>query len=448
MDLKKHITAILLMGGSGVRFNSDTPKQFHRIAGKKIYQHTLERFIESGYFDEILLVCHEKWINQVQEEVASYASLPVRVILGGASRQESSYKGLLSCKKNTDIVVLHDAVRPFVSERILEENIRATKISFAVDTCIPSSDTIVHSKNQETISSIPNRSEYLRGQTPQSFSYPLILQAHEKALSQGIVNASDDCSLITCLGKEVSIVQGEERNIKITTELDLFLAEQLFRLAETPSYNENISLAGKHYVVTGGSRGIGKAVAVLLEKEGAKAQIISRSSEQSADLTSFSQTREVFDKIHTTFGPIDGLINCAGFFINKEFSDLSHKEIDELLDANLKTLLYPCKCAQIKAGGHVVNIASSAYSRGRKGSTIYSCAKAGVVNFTQGLAVERQDLFINVVVPQRTNTTLRKENFPFEDPSQLLSPEEVAHSIVSLLKQTKITGTIVEVRKS
>jgi len=438
---------IILMGGSGSRFGSSTPKQFHRISGKKIYLHTLERFLASGFFEQVILVCHPDWIMEVQKETELYHQ-NIAVVPGGKTRQESSYLGLLACTGQTEIVVIHDAVRPFVSQDILRQNIQGAKTWGAVDTCIPSSDTIVHSQDGNSITKIPNRSEYFRGQTPQSFSYSLILQAHKRAISQGQQNNSDDCSLVAACGHKVGIVTGDESNIKITSELDLFLAEQLFRLAlAAPLPGRSHSLQGKRFAITGATGGIGLALTALLEKEGASVIPIARTAIPfNADLTSFEATKTLFDKIYDTYGKIDGLINSIGFFKLKKLADLSPEEIQQIISTNLTSLIYSCKCAQIKEGGQIVNIASSAYSRGRKDYLLYSSAKAAVVNFTQGLAEERLDLKINCIVPQRTNTSLRQNNFPDEDPASLLDPSEVAHAIADVLKQDQLTGSIIEVR--
>jgi len=211
------------MAGQGNRLDPLNPKQFHEIAGKKIYLWTLGRFALSGLFEEILLVCQPERIAEVQKEVGSSH----RVVAGGQTRQESSYRGLLSCGIETEIVVIHDAVRPFVSQRILKENIEGAQNFKAVDTCISSADTLVHAKDRKQITQIPSRSEYLRGQTPQSFSYPLILEAHKNSSKK---DSSDDCSLVLEQNNSVYIVEGEEENIKITTALDLLIAENLTKL--------------------------------------------------------------------------------------------------------------------------------------------------------------------------------------------------------------------------
>ncbi len=348
------------MGGAGERFASDTPKQFHRLLGKKVYLHTLEAFLKSDLFEEILLVTATEWIEEVRREIP--ASPKITLIEGGKTRQESSFKGLLACGADTRVVVIHDAVRPFVSQQILFQNVQGALAFHAVDTCIPSADTLVFAPEKETIASIPPREHFLRGQTPQSFSYPLILKAHLHAEMQ---NSSDDCSLVLALGHPVHVVEGSEANIKITTPLDLILAEQISRLhlhslSSSPPLH---SLKNKRFAITGGTGGIGSAVAHLLQEEGAETILLSKSSSHfPIDLTNSSATKDAFCKI----GPLDGLINCIGLLKLQEFHSLTEEEIDLLIATNLTSVLYSCKAAQLKEGAHIVNLASSSYTRGRK----------------------------------------------------------------------------------
>jgi 2-C-methyl-D-erythritol 4-phosphate cytidylyltransferase len=207
------IKAILLLGGSGQRLPiNNTPKQFLEIGGKKIYEITLDTFERSDLFSEIILVTPKEH------------PLPGSVV-GGQTRQASSYQGILACGADTDFVVIHDAVRPFVSIDILKRNVDAVQIHQAVDTCIPCTDTIVNAHN-EIITAIPNRAQCMRGQTPQSFAYSLIKEAHEKT-SQ--TNATDDCSLVFELGHKIHIVMGSDENFKITTPHDYKLAKTILK---------------------------------------------------------------------------------------------------------------------------------------------------------------------------------------------------------------------------
>lgn len=217
------IGAVLLMSGEGLRFGSPVPKQFHLLNDKKIYQYALETFLRTEFFDEIILVCLDKWKEPVQNEVGALA----HVITGGKSRQESSYLGLKAFKLPPKIALIHDGVRPFVSQKIIQKNIEQALIHGAANTCIASTDTLIFSADHQTIQAIPNRADYMRGQTPQTFRYDWILEAHESAQSQGILNATDDCRLVLAAGKPVKIVYGSEKNFKITSEFDLKTAEKL-----------------------------------------------------------------------------------------------------------------------------------------------------------------------------------------------------------------------------
>jgi 2-C-methyl-D-erythritol 4-phosphate cytidylyltransferase len=208
----KDCTAILLMGGQGLRIGESTPKQFLPLGKKLLYEYSLATFSSSLYFDEIILVSN----------IPSIGPLPsnVRIVQGGETRQESSFIGLSSCKKETKFVVIHDVARPFITHEILKRNIDAVLQYHAVNTCIPSPDTI-NSSHTTLVEQILDRKISYLGQTPQSFSYPLILEAHQKTKR---TNVSDDCALVHELGHPIQIVLGSPLNFKITTPFDLELA--------------------------------------------------------------------------------------------------------------------------------------------------------------------------------------------------------------------------------
>ncbi len=212
------VGAVLPMGGEGRRFGSDLPKQFHKLNGRMVFLHALHTLRQSGLFDEIVLVCHADWMEQVSDGFC---------VPGGKTRQLSVFQGLKAFAKRPDLVVVHDAVRPFVTEAILRENVMGAARLGAVDTCVASTDTLVCAPDGQKIVSIPNRAEFFRGQTPQSFRMDWLWEAHVKALEDGIDNASDDCQLVARLGRPIYIVRGDERNMKITSALDLQIAHTL-----------------------------------------------------------------------------------------------------------------------------------------------------------------------------------------------------------------------------
>ena len=205
------------MAGQSERFGGALPKQYNLLKGRPVYLHTLEALQRSGLFNHIILVVASSYIGAFVHE-------GVQIIEGGGTRRESTYKGLLACPPSTEYVLIHDAVRPFVSQRILKENVEAALKYGAVDTCIDSVDTLVKREGDFLIE-IPPRPLYLRGQTPQTFAYKVIRKAHEE--TPLFAEHVDDCRLVLESGVRPYIVKGEELNFKITTLDDLQRAENL-----------------------------------------------------------------------------------------------------------------------------------------------------------------------------------------------------------------------------
>ncbi|MCH9631180.1 MAG: Bifunctional ribulose 5-phosphate reductase/CDP-ribitol pyrophosphorylase Bcs1 [Chlamydiia bacterium] len=442
-------SCLLLAAGTGSRFGDDLPKQFHYLSGKKIYLHTLEQFLEIPSIHEIVIVCSYSFVDEIKKDILNYPDENIRIAIGGESRQQSSYLGLLACDLRTTHVMIHDSVRPFISRDIILENIDLAMKYGASDTCISSHDTIVHTKDEKEISNIPNRKQYLRGQTPQTFSYPLILKAHQNAYKKGIENATDDCQLVLMEEHPVKIAEGSEENIKITTELDLYYAEQILRLKMTlpKAVFDEDTLSGKVFAITGGTGGIGSKISSMLKEKGAKVLELSRNSQYKVDLTDEVITQDVFEKIYKEYGELDGLINSIGYLKVQNLDILSSPDIKRLIDCNFTSFVYACKYCRIKDHGHILNLSSSSYIRGRKSYAIYSGMKAAIVNFTQGLALEKPSLHINSIIPKRTDTCMRRENFPNEEKTSLLSAEKVAESIIHTLLAKNLTGMTIEIKK-
>lgn len=213
------IGASILMAGIGERAKSEIPKQFLKLGNKKVYLHTLDVFLSAQIFDEIVLVVPRDYLSVVAEEVKN-----VTIVEGGKTRQESSFLGIQGFRQKPDIVVIHDAVRPFVTKEIIIANVEQAIVHGAVDTCIPSADTLVFSPDQLKIEKIPKREEFFRGQTPQTFRYETLLKAHGETKLR---NATDDCAVVMQAGTSVYIVIGNEENFKITNSFDVKLARLL-----------------------------------------------------------------------------------------------------------------------------------------------------------------------------------------------------------------------------
>lgn len=225
----KTIKAVILASGSGRRINREIPKQFLELSGSPLIIHTLKPFEENGKIDEIIVVTREDYIDRTWELIKRYRLAKVKkTVRGGKTRQESSKKGIDSCGDETKFVLIHDAVRPLVTNNLLNRLLRALNRHDAVVPVIPSPDTIVETDRKGLIKKVPDRSTLWRVQTPQAFDYQLIKQAHEKALEDGVSNSTDDSSLVSRIGQPVQTIKGDEKNIKITYPADFQIARKMF----------------------------------------------------------------------------------------------------------------------------------------------------------------------------------------------------------------------------
>ena len=231
--------ALILAAGTGSRMgNADKPKQFLLVQGKPLMVHTIEVFDVNPNIDKIVISTNEEYLEEVKLMVKQYDLTKVaNVVAGGATRQISVYNGLQAVKNiassNDDVILIHDAARPLISQRIISDNIVVCKEYGAVDTVIKASDTIVRSKDEQSISDIPLRKELYQGQTPQTFKLSIILDAHEHAIKNNLPDVTDDAKLVLSLGKEVRLVEGSKQNFKITTFDDLMMLKALLKIGKT-----------------------------------------------------------------------------------------------------------------------------------------------------------------------------------------------------------------------
>ena len=222
----KKTVAIILAGGTGARMKEKTPKQFLDLAGKPIIIHAIEKFDKNNMVSDLVVVCHASHIGELEKLIKeSGISKAYRVVPGGKTRQESSFIGLKNCPDGTDVVLIHDAVRPFVDERMINDVVSAARGTGAAGPVIEVEDTVVVEEDGK-IKEIPDRGSLKRIQTPQGFLYDVIKAAHERALAQGKKDYTDDCGMVLDTGKPVKTVKGLETNIKITAPMDMLVAEK------------------------------------------------------------------------------------------------------------------------------------------------------------------------------------------------------------------------------
>ncbi|MCI9038295.1 MAG: 2-C-methyl-D-erythritol 4-phosphate cytidylyltransferase [Clostridia bacterium] len=221
----------ILAGGQGTRMGkTDLPKQFLMLGEKPIIIHTIEQFLVSPVIDEVIVAVPDNWISYTQDIVDKYCSNnSVHIIQGGSSRNDTIMNvcKYISEKSNDEenIVVTHDAVRPFITQRIIKDNVEECRKYDAVDTVIPATDTIVESKNGEVISNIPIRGEMYQGQTPQSFKVKEFINQYNNLTEEEKQILTDACKVYVLKQKQVGLVKGELYNMKITTKHDLKMAK-------------------------------------------------------------------------------------------------------------------------------------------------------------------------------------------------------------------------------
>ncbi|MCX5979485.1 MAG: IspD/TarI family cytidylyltransferase, partial [Chloroflexi bacterium] len=219
---------IILAGGSGQRFGDQIPKQFIRLAGESVLRRSVVALASGGAFDHIVVAANPDWLDETNEALKGLLGPALSVVPGGSSRNESTRAGLDALKAaDDDIVLIHDAVRPLLSREVVERVIAplVDGRADAVDTTIPTPDTLVI-VDGDRITDIPNRSLYRRGQTPQGFIVGTLRTAYANTPIGS--QATDDCTLVL---RHVPVarllhVAGAEENIKITTPIDLVLADR------------------------------------------------------------------------------------------------------------------------------------------------------------------------------------------------------------------------------
>lgn len=228
--------AIIVAGGVGKRIGEgNLPKQFLTLGDKPILVHTIEKFERCALIDEIIVVAPEDYLGHCSQAIVDHYSFNKikRIVCGGDERQTSVYKGLKGCSNNTLIVAIHDGVRPLISPEKISESIKLCLQKKAVILAVPIKDTIKRVEDGSVITTLDREKLWLV-QTPQVFEYKLILDAYEKASEDGFVG-TDDSALVERLGYEVTVLEGEYENIKITTAEDLVIAEKLLETKQEKS---------------------------------------------------------------------------------------------------------------------------------------------------------------------------------------------------------------------
>ncbi len=448
--------AVILAGGSGLRMGLDLPKQFLKVAGKAVLEHTVDAFQNHKKIDEIVIVSNQAFIHLVENYVLANNWPKVKKILnGGTERYDSSMSAINAYSDEEDInLIFHDAVRPLVSDRIIDDVIESLNSYEAVDTAVDASDTIIQVDNDSnTISMIPKRSVLRRGQTPQGFKLQSIKNAYELALKDPKFIATDDCGVISKYLPDVPIyvVKGEEANFKLTYKEDIFLLDKLFQMKTTNiGHHPDITcLANKVVVIFGGSLGIGAEMVAMCKENWVKVHCYSR-SKNNCDIRNNADVKKALAEVYEKEGRIDCIVNTAAILSKEPLASMTEDQIDDVLDINLKGVInvalegFPYLK---ESRGHLLFYTSSSYTRGRAFYSLYSATKAAVVNFVQAISSEWEPhhIHVNCVNPERTKTPMRLSAFGMEPEGTLLSADVVARVSLGVLC-SELNGQIVDVK--
>lgn len=448
--------AIILAGGKGSRLNSEIPKQFLKVAGKKVIEHTIEVFEEHDDIDEIAIVSNPDWIRNVEEILVNNRYKKIKKILaGGAERYDSSLTAIKAYEGEDVNLIFHDAVRPLVSHRIISDCINSLEKYNAVDVAIKTTDTIIHVEDR-LIKSIPDRGKLNNGQTPQAFRWHTINDAYIKALADPNFKATDDCGVVRQYLPEepIYVVEGEGENMKLTYMEDIFLLDKLFQLRTIKNNSEYLTdkcksgLKDKVIVIFGGSYGIGKDIVEICDKYGAKVHSFSR-SETNTDVSNVDNVRAALDDVIATENKIDFVVNTAGILDKIPLDVMDYDTIKRSIDVNYLGSVIVAKESYPylnKTKGALLLYTSSSYTRGRSLYSLYSSTKAAIVNFTQALAEEWINIKVNCINPERTLTPMRVKNFGKEPEDSLLTSKEVAIASINTLF-SKYSGQVIDVKR-
>lgn len=224
---KEKCTAIVLAAGQGKRMGTTVQKQYLEVAGKPILFYSLDVFQKTDFIDEIVLVVSEEQKEYCKNEIVDKFNITKvhKIVAGGLERYHSVWNGLEEIEES-EYVFIHDGARPFISEDILQRAYTAVQVEKACVVGMPVKDTIKIADGNEFAKETPNRKYVWMVQTPQVFETSLIKKAYNMLLQQEIIEATDDAMAVEkMLGKQVKLIEGSYKNIKITTPEDMEIAE-------------------------------------------------------------------------------------------------------------------------------------------------------------------------------------------------------------------------------
>lgn len=447
---------VILAGGVGSRSGLSTPKQFYKVAGKTVLEHTIDVFERHIGIDEIAVVVNSSLVREIESIILRNKWTKLKkVLIGGKERYDSSLAAIRAYDYDPECnLIFHDAVRPLLSDRIINDIISALDKYNAIDVAVPATDTIIQvDEDGNLIENIPNRRLLRRGQTPQAFKQKIISKAYEIALKDPNFVSSDDCGTVVKYlpDEKVYVVTGEESNMKLTYKEDSYLLDKLFQLKSSVIRNDaNLSsLSEKVLVIFGGNSGIGAEIAKVAAANGAKVYSFSRST-TNTDITDYNSVRAALQSVAEKEKQIDYVVNSAAILVKEPLVTMNRDVLNTMIRTNYDGMVNVAieSFPYLKASkGQLLLYTSSSYTRGRSFYSIYSSTKAAVVNFMQAISQEWETdgIRVNAMNPERTKTPMRVKNFGNEPEGTLLNVTAVANASLSVLL-ADVSGQVFDVR--
>jgi 2-C-methyl-D-erythritol 4-phosphate cytidylyltransferase len=448
------IYAILLAGGSGNRFDSEgsIPKQFFRLAGQEVLIRTVTTFLSIKEFDQIVIVLPNVELPLEVKATLDTFGERISLIKGGLTRNESSYLALSYIKKfNPSKVIIHDAVRPLVSRKLLLETLVALEDSDAVDTYIPISDTLIVSKDKNYLDNFADRNTILRGQTPQGFQYETIAKAYSIAKEKNDLDNTCDCSLLkkNLPNTKIKLIRGEESNIKITHKTDITLAESYISKMQDSLFQsprevyeerryEQIALKESRIYILGKSGYIGSRIHEELKLMSLDVVGFSRDI---GELSRHNLQIKFRDELIKTPQKSLHVINCMGIVSSDEKLSSNIDKVDNLIEVNYRAVietvsaLITLKDEFPQTRISLVHMSSSIVDSSRDDQALYGSSKVAADYFLRAIYPQIKHLMdIHIVSPSRlVNSTVRREINASESVIANVTDEQLVTGIVRAL---------------
>lgn len=227
---KRQITAIIAAGGNGKRLSNRLSKQYLPLNKKPILIYSIEKFALHGKIKDVVVVVPEKDMQRSRDLIRQHIGTAknIRLVAGGQTRQQSVFNGLKHCAADTEIVLIHDAARPFITWQMIDDCLKEMEMYQACSVGVAAINTIKQTDANGKVVKTFDRSTLWEVQTPQCFHFPMIYELHKRAQENNI-SVTDDCSLAEIYNIDVKMIKGSYENIKITVARDLFTAQGIIK---------------------------------------------------------------------------------------------------------------------------------------------------------------------------------------------------------------------------